>query len=60
MEGTNVQPGNNDEQIILVQHDYEDYANKTFDEPIQLNAKGGVKVSFKLFLRQTLFSLSLF
>lgn len=49
MEETNVQQDNNQEQIILVQHDYEDYASKEVDEPIQLNAKGGVKVSFKFF-----------
>ena len=49
MEETNVHPDNIPEQIVLVQHDYEDYANKEVDEPIQLNAKGGVKVSSKLF-----------
>lgn len=54
MEGTNVQPGNNQEQIILVQHDYEDYADKEVDKPIQLNAKGGVKIPFPIKLYRML------
>merc|ERR1712192_260425 len=54
MEETNVQQDNNHEQIILVQHDYEDYANKEVDEPVQLNAKGGVKIPFPIKLYRML------